>query len=404
MIRIGDLTLTSDDLKTHVHGIGKSRSGKSKLIELICRELVIKNRGFCLIDPHGSLFRDILEWLAVIKPSRRIHLFEPSNTRHVVGFNPFTLDTKEPDWIMTKTDKMVAATMRAWGSGDITSTPRLAKWLKRLYYTLIEQDLSIADVDCFFNYSQAAKRNRIINNIQNESIKAQWLQLYEMKPSAFASYIESMENRIEIFAHPQVRRILGLRKNCIDLRRIINSQHILLANLQPSPAISDENNRVIGTLLINEIWQVFRERTKADARLTYYLIVDECQKYLTPDIAAMLDEAAKYGLHLMLFHQREAQLDKNLSSALQNAQTKFIFSTEDDPKEQRHFTFSRPNGERTDAEVPEVKTFPLSDATLAAYKERLLAGFMSAPEIDVILNAPENTPPQSDVSDDDLFR
>jgi len=404
MIQIGDLLLTSDDLKTHLHGIGKSRSGKSKLIELICRELVIKRRGFCLVDPHGELFRDLLQWLAVIKPRRAVHLFEPSNTRHVVGFNPFTLASKREDWVMTKTEKMVAATMRAWGSGDMSSTPRLAKWLKRLYYTLIEGDLSIADVDCFFNYSQSARRNRIINSIKNESIKAQWRQLYDMKPGAFATYIESMENRLEMFSHPQVRRILGLRENCIKLREIINGQEILMVNLQPSPVISDENNRVIGTLLVNELWQIFRERTKSDKRYPYYLIVDECQKYLTPDIAAMLDEAAKYGLHLMLFHQREAQLDKNLSSALQNAQTKFIFSTEDEPKKQRHFRFIRPGGERIDAEVPEVKTFPLNDVTLTTYKELLLAGFMSAREIDSILNEQDNNQQQRDVSDDDLFR
>ena len=31
------LELTAEDLQTHVHGIGASRSGKSKMIEWICR-------------------------------------------------------------------------------------------------------------------------------------------------------------------------------------------------------------------------------------------------------------------------------------------------------------------------------------------------------------------------------
>jgi DNA helicase HerA-like ATPase len=400
MIQIGSIRLTEKELGTHVHGIGKSRSGKSKLIELLCQQLAQQGKGFCLIDPHGSLFHDVLKRFAVTKPAKEVFLFDPSYRKRVVGFNPFTLTCKDDERIMTKTEKMVAATMRAWGVTDTTSTPRLSKWIKRLYYTLIEQDLSIADADCFFSYSQAAKRNGIIARLKNKVIQAQWRQLYEMSEKAFLAYIESTESRLEIFTHPQVRRIMGLHENCLSLRDIVNRQKILLVNLQPSSIISDENNRVLGTLLINELWQLFRERTKA---YPYYLIVDECQKYLTPDVSAMLDEAAKYGLHLMLFHQREAQLDRNLSSALQNAQTKFIFSTEDDPKQQRHFTFINPDGERIDTEVPEVRTFSVGEKTLEEYKERLLAQFLTAQEVDERLHQFDESN-QQEITPEKLYR
>ena len=398
MINIGTITLGKEELKTHVHGVGKSRSGKSKLIEHIARSLITQNKSFCLIDTHGTLLRDLLTWLAFYEPDREIYIFEPSNENRIVGFNPFYLQTQDPVWVMTKTEKMVAATLKAWGVSDPTSTPRLAKWLKRLYYTLVEQKLSITAVPYLTTLHFPRQRNLIIERLRNEEIKAQWKQLFAMKPSAFQSFMESTENRLEIFTHPQVRRIMGLQENCLDLRGIINGQKILLVNLQPSPVISDENNRVLGTLLINELWQIFRERTKP---YPFYLLVDECQKYVTPDVSAMLDESAKYGLHMMLFHQRKEQLDKNLASALQNAQTKFIFSTDKEPKAQRRFRFQTASGLDRDGEVPNVTEYFVSEERVAKYKERLLANFLTASEVDRRLEMPND---ERDLTDEDFLR
>jgi DNA helicase HerA-like ATPase len=400
ILKIGSIQLTEKDLTTHVHGIGKSRSGKSKLIELLCRQLVEQRRSFCLIDPHGSLFRDVLAWLAFFPPRQQIYLFEPTNDERIVGFNPFTIKAKDEARITTKAEKMRDATLRAWGVTDVSKTPRLSKWLKRLYYTLIEQDLSITAAECFVDYDRAGERNKIIEKIKNRSIKSYWQQLYQMKPGAFLSYFESTESRLEIFTHPQVRRILGLSHNCIDLADIINNQKILLVSLQSrDDVISDEATRVLGTLLINEMWQIFKRRIKP---VPFYLIVDECQLYATPDIGAMLDQSAKYGLHLMLFHQRESHLPTDLQDALQNAQTKFIFSTSDNPKEQRHFTYINPNGERIEGQVPRVPEPYTTERQLEAYTQRLLKDFLTHQEVDALLERTQEA--TQEVSDDDLFR
>ena len=86
------LELTHDDMNTHVHGIGASRSGKSKLLEWMCREMVrgVRPQPFILIDPHGQLFNDLLRWLSFVRPRNvKINLFVPAYTPRIVGFNPF---------------------------------------------------------------------------------------------------------------------------------------------------------------------------------------------------------------------------------------------------------------------------------------------------------------------------
>ena len=64
-------------------------------------------------------------------------------------------------------------------------------------------------------------------------------------------------------------------------------------------------------------------------RCRYYMIIDEFQLFLTPDIPEMLDQAAKYGIHLFLFHQHLSQLrqldEQAYGAVMGNARIKAVF-------------------------------------------------------------------------------
>lgn len=420
MIHIGygegkrHIELSYGDLETHVHGMGVSRIGKSKLIEHIARELVRRGKGFCLIDPHGILYRDFLAWLSFVRPDQSISLLNPSDPNRVIGFNPFQSDATDEARIATKVDRMVKATTRIWGKDDATGTPRISKLLKCLYYTLIEQQLSLATVDWFLAYHEP-RRDEVLGKIRSERIRTLWHEIYSATPRAFRAYIDSTESRLDAFTHPHVQRIMGLRENSIDVNRIIRDRGILLVNLQPSrdDLISDTANRIIGTLLINEIWEYMR---KQETPQEFYLIIDEAQLYLTPDISEMIDQSAKYGLHLLLFHQHAGQLTTQIEKALANAQVKIRFHAK------RKFTLERPGKEPVEAITPDVNAAPAFK--VQEYIERLTSSFYTIEEVDArlatirgrelarvelehtISESPRtqifsNAP--TDISDDDLF-
>ena len=107
------------------------RSGKSKMIEWIVRELVRNRSGFCLIDPHGSLYNDVLTWLAYLQPDREIYLFDPSSTDRIVGFNPFTRTIGD---VGTRVNRLIRATIKAWHAENTDQTPRLERWLRIFYH------------------------------------------------------------------------------------------------------------------------------------------------------------------------------------------------------------------------------------------------------------------------------
>lgn len=324
------LELTEDDLQTHVHGVGASRTGKSKLIEWIVREMVFERQGFCLIDPHGFLYDDILRWLAYVQPNREIVLFNPSSGSRVVGFNPFLTGRGD---LGTQADRRVKATIKAWGQSDSDDTPRLERVLRCLYHALIEQKYSLEVAKYFLSWRHKEMRDHLIANIESSTIREEWEDISALPRHVdFFGQVESARNRLLRFvASDHVRRIVGLPDNNLNIEEIVAQGKILLVNLQPSDAITEEQGRLLGTLLLNELWEVGmrRRRNSNGAKPTdFFIIIDEFQKFLTPDVPDMLNEAAKYGFHLFLFHQHLAQLEKldaQVYGSLTNARIKLVF-------------------------------------------------------------------------------
>jgi TraM recognition site of TraD and TraG len=327
-IRLGE-----GELQTHVHGIGASRTGKSKLIEWIAREMIRNRQGFCLIDPHGFLYDDLVRWLAYRQPKQEIILFEPAAIDRIVGFNPF--QRKSEGDLSTLVDRRVQATVKAWGAANSDATPRLEKWLHNLYWAFMEQGYSLDVARYFLLWQEKQIREHLIDSIRSHTVRSQWQAIASLKNlQDFWGHIESTENRLLFrFIEPkQVQRVMGLNINNIDFEDIIENGKILLVNLQPKKnRLSRENARLIGTLLLSELWEIARERQQGPGGRPpspYFIIIDEFQLFLTPDIPEMLDQAAKYGIHLFLFHQHLSQLrrlDEEAHGSMTNARIKLVF-------------------------------------------------------------------------------
>jgi DNA helicase HerA-like ATPase len=75
------------DRYDHMHIIGTTGKGKSKLLEHMIYQDAIFGRGICLIDPHGNLADDVLSYLG------NSGFFKiPGNLERLVYINPSRLD------------------------------------------------------------------------------------------------------------------------------------------------------------------------------------------------------------------------------------------------------------------------------------------------------------------------
>src|SRR5436309_14677035 len=84
------LEVSAKDRRTHMHIIGSSGSGKSKFLEWMMRGDLRNRQGFALLDPHGTLYNDVVSYCAhhpLLK--RDVNLLNLSQPDKVIGFNPF---------------------------------------------------------------------------------------------------------------------------------------------------------------------------------------------------------------------------------------------------------------------------------------------------------------------------
>lgn len=433
-----ELHLTSSDLKAHAHGIGASRAGKSKLIEYVARQLIKQRQGFCLIDPGGFLYQDLIQWLAYVRPERcEVTLLDPSYQARIVGFNPLHIaGTKTEEMISAKVDRLIALTCKALGLSDLANAPRLERVMRCLYYVLIEQDLPLETLRYFLSPRYFRTRDAIIERIQSQSIKDQWLMLTGRRPEAYLNIVESTANRLfKVLTNPYIKRLIGVPQNSVNIPDVIAHRRGIMVNLQPSELISEDASRIIGTFLVNHIWETIRRRTRDEIRRApkFYLLIDEFQSFATPDFAQILDQAAKYGLHLMLFNQNLEQLDGRIRTAMTACHTRFVFGgvtrtdasrmlegsrTEANVDEcaaavsslpSRYYFLKRPDKPLSLAFTPEVHEYRVPQPRIDAFLERATAPFLSPPELDSLIeqllpetvfeSGTESKPPVSDIGD-----
>lgn len=113
----------------------------------------------------------------------------------------------------------------------------------RFYGALMDQGYSLDVARYFFSWREKQIREHLVRSIRSETVRGEWDELASVKNiQDFWSQIESAKNRLLFrFIEPQqVRRVMGLNTNNIDLKDVIENGKILLVNLQPKENRFDE--------------------------------------------------------------------------------------------------------------------------------------------------------------------
>jgi len=304
----------SDELRQyHLHVVGQFGRGKSKFLEHLIRTDVINNRGLCLIDPHGSLCDDIVTWVASkgIAEHRKVCLFEPkADSDWVFGFNPLDFRGLTVEQRSDAVDAMVRACAQVWGGEDLTKTPRLARILPAVFHVLGEKNLTLLEAlhlcsPAGHSPEQEVVRRIILQEIKDDFFRSEWEYFEGLSSSRYVETFESTRNRLSAFLrNPVVRATVGQAEATLDFRAIMDEGGIVLVNLAH---LSKENQRLLGALLVNDLYIKALSRQADDSR-PFHLYLDECHRFLTSDVASIVVETRKFGLWLTLAHHNLQQL------------------------------------------------------------------------------------------------
>jgi len=310
------------DRQHHSYIVGASGSGKSKLLEHLLQQDIKAGRGFCLIDPHGDLFKNILGYLAEFCPNRKenkvaqnilnkLVLIDPTRTDWITGFNPLESVDVNP---YAQAIEFMGILKKIWS--DTYSGPRMEELMRNTMVTLSLNGFTLLEAKNLL--TDSLFRERMVTKLPEGEIKEYWESRYnQLSDRMQSTYREPILNRLSVFlSDPSIRLMVGMKKSTINFRQIMDQSNWLLVNL--SKGRLKGNAHLLGAFLVAKLQlsALSRVDVNENMRTPFFVYVDEFQNFLSDDFETILSEARKYGLGLTLAHQNMDQLDRQLRSAI----------------------------------------------------------------------------------------
>lgn len=310
--RVGESTnkveLESRDRRHHVYVIGQTGTGKSTLIKNMAIEDIRNGCGLAVIDPHGDLVEDILNFVPKSR-ANQVFYFDPSDTERPPGFNILeATHERERQFVASS---LVSVFRYLWRDS----------WGPRTEYLLYNAALAVMDtpgstlLGVYRILIDSEYRERIISNVKDPMVKMFWADVFGNYDAHFASEVVSpIQNKVgQLLTGSHLRNIIGQPQSTFNLRRIMDNRQVLLVNLAKGK-IGEDRANLLGSLLVTKLYLTALERqgTPEAKREDFYLYVDEFQSFSTDAFPSILSESRKYRLNLILAHQYLDQLPEGV--------------------------------------------------------------------------------------------
>jgi len=167
--------------------------------------------------------------------------------------------------------------------------------------------------------TDTAFRRSVVARTSDEVVHRFWRDEFERYSPHFRNEVVGpILNKIgAVLASPEVRAVVGDRKATLNLRSIIDSGELFIANLSKG-RLGDDAARLLGGLLAAGFEQAALSRADIpeEWRRDFYLYLDECHNFATRSLVTALQETRKYRLALVMASQYLEQLDEDTQKAI----------------------------------------------------------------------------------------
>ena len=298
-----------DDRRRHFYIIGKSGTGKTTILKTMLKQDLENGEGVCLIDPHGDLAEGIIPHIPRDRADDVI-VFDPGDLERPMGLNILEAYTNEQKEFMSQEALAIFIKM----FGEEIMGPRLQHYFRNGCLTLMDDDEEGATlIDLPRLYTDDSWQRYKVNKVKNPVVKAFWekemtatgaREKQEMIPYFSAKFGPFVTNA-------QIRNIIGQVKSGFDFRKVMDEGKILICNLAKGK-VGDLNSQLLGSVMVAKIQMAAMSRVDIpeEERKDFYMYVDEFQTFVTESFAAILSEARKFRLNLVIAHQYISQITR----------------------------------------------------------------------------------------------
>lgn len=366
--------LKAKELKSHIHCIGLSGAGKSKLLASYASQLILQGQAVGVVDPHADLAHDILALLM------KARYFERKDARQKLLYIDFSDRTAALPFNVLRqaypVDEVarlvVEACTRAWPALADGNAPNFENVLLASIPVLIANDLPITEMTRLL--ADRVFRERLLRHVSDPQISSFFHDRFDQWGKEAPLLVESVLRRVFLLSYsPALRYALCQRENALNFRQLLDEQVSVIFNLG---GLDEETQKLLGCLVTvgYEVAALSRADMLEELRTPYSLVLDEFASFSAQSeetLARVLSLTRKYGLFCVLAHQTFSQLSSRLAGALQNTmQISFRVGREDavwaaprfgsfDPKEVKHVV---------EDETAETRTHPVFVSVQEAYE------------------------------------
>lgn len=314
--------LPPDSYATGSHIIGPPGRGKSTLLAQWALADADTGHSVIVLEPKGDLVRDIA---ARFRPHGNVLVIDPGAdpSAPVVGLNPLAGPPHEAE---RRADSVLGLLREVFGSAI---GPRSADvLLHALIMAARLDDGTLTDVMPLL--VNPVFRRRVAERVGDPLTITPWLAWFDnLSEADRAQVVGPIGNKVRPWtARPVIRHLLGQAAPKFDLAQVFDRPTVLLVNLN-SGVLGPETARLIGSLLLGELWHHIQRQTARPAgyRRPVTVVLDEWHTFVAGlDFADVVARARGARVNIVAAHQHLGQLSPALrSAALANLGTQVVF-------------------------------------------------------------------------------
>jgi hypothetical protein len=324
----GNLVLSPDAGRRHLHVFGPTGVGKSTLLSHLIRQDIEAGHGVVVVDPKGDLVDDTVTRLSA-DALKRVVVLDPSD-QAPVGLNPLASIGRGSGGVAV--DGLLGVLHSLWASS----------WGPRLHDVLHAGLLTLAINDQKPGHSLVELPLLLTNPTFRRPLVARasahdplglgsfWAWFDGLSDEQTAQVLGPVMNKLRAFIlRPDLRAVLGQNQPRFSVQQVFAERRSLLVRL-PKGELGGESAALLGSLVVQQVWQATLARSAVPARSRHpvFVYLDEFQEVvrLPLDLGDALAQARGLGVGLVLAHQHLGQLGTDLrAGVLANAGSRVAF-------------------------------------------------------------------------------
>ena len=294
------------------HLIGASGTGKSTVMTQMFLQDVQRGEGAVFIDAHGDTVEQIANLLES-KDQERCIFFDPGDREWIPCWNPLVPSPGVDRYRMT--DDFLSAlehVSRDWGD-------RLGHILRNGIIGLsFLEDASLFDLYNLIRRNSPeseALRRRILECPLESAVRRFWER--DFNKDYRDTDLSSAKHKLHrLLAGGSVAQMLTQRQNKIDLRKIMDTNRVLLVDLS---SVGGETREILGSLILTLLFMtgLGRSDVPRNERKRFSIYADEAHLFVSADaIEQLITQARKFEVRLCLAHQYLKQFSSQQVDAL----------------------------------------------------------------------------------------